>query len=196
MTNTFRRAWPLALAFGVGGCATINVHADPMARQAGRPGAARVVLYGSKATIDNLRVYENGSAEPLKIVMVNNPSFKEVAKNSFNEMNAAAQANAQAAATGFGMARYTTTTRYSPAIFLDTKGTHSLRMVRSDGQEATVVLKPHVGKSYVVLDWLIAAPTIFTSLIIDAKTGKWNSYSAIDIDKHLPATASSQDGRR
>ncbi|SRR5213075_2068182 len=180
----------LAMAY-TSGCATITVHADPMAREAGRPGDARVILYGSKANIDNMKIYENGAAKPLSVVMVNNPTFGQALSNSTR------QTVAQQAANASGVSQeYTTTERYSPAIFLKTKGTHTLRLVRSDGKEVTVVTKPHVGMRYVIIDWLLIAPTFFTSILIDWSTGKWGMYDAIQVNQYFPAPVNAQGGTK
>jgi len=194
------RTWNQLLALGIvvasTGCATINVHSDPMAREAGVEGGARVILYGSKATIDNLKIYRDDAQVPLKIVMVNNPTFKQAVGNSAAMVSAEMRAEGQAASTGYGSASYTTTTRFSPAVFLKQKGTHTLRLVRSDGAEAKIVTKPHVGMRYVIIDWLLVAPTFFASIGIDWATGKWNMYDNIEIDKYFPTPLRAQVGTK
>lgn len=168
-------------------CATLSTHVDPEAREAGVKSGARVVLYGLKSNIDGMKIYADDSTEPLTTVMVLNPSFSQSVGNSLAEASAKARASGQAAATGYGNASYTTTTRYSPAVFLDQKGTHKLRLVRADGAEATVVTKSHVGMRYVLIDWFVlGAPTIFTSVAVDWSTGKWNLYDAIQVDQYFP----------
>lgn len=171
-------------------CATISTGVDPMAREAGVTSGARVILYGSKANIDNTKFYQEGASEPLKVVMVNNPTFKQVMSNSFNEMSADARASGQAASTGVGIAYYTTTMRYSPAIFLKQKGAKTIHLVRSDGQKATIVLKPHIGMGYLICDWLLVAPTLGASLFVDMATGKWKKFDNIEIDTYFPSAMS------
>jgi hypothetical protein len=189
ISNSTRLLALVALGLSTG-CATLTTGVDPMARQAGVRGGARVLLYGNKNTIDNLKIYENGSSAPLKVVMVNNPTFKQALGNELR------REVAQQAANASGIAQtYTINERYTPAIFLKTKGTHTLRLVRPDGSETTIVAKPHVGKKYVVMDWLLVAPTFFTSLIIDMSTGKWNSYDNIEVNRHFP-TAAGQGGTK
>ena len=174
-------------------CATLSTNVDPMAREAGVRGGARVILYGSKANIDNLTISQNEGRDTLKIVMVNNPTFGQVMKNAAREE--VAKGSLQGAPAG-SSASYTTTERYSPAIFLDQKGTHTLHLVRSDGQQATVVTKAHVSKGVFAVDWLLFAPTLGTSILIDWATGKWNSYDSIEVDRYFPTPVTAQDGVR
>jgi hypothetical protein len=188
MPNNSLRLWALtstALLL-VAGCATLTTGVDPMARDAGVRGGARVILEGSKANIDSMMISQNEGRDTLKIVMVNNPTFGQAMKNAGRE--AVARGAASGAPVGTTVS-YTTTERYSPAIFLNQKGTHTLSLVRSDGQQATVVAKPHVGKRYVIIDWLLIAPTLGTSLIVDWVTGKWNMYDAIEVNQYFPAAA-------
>ena len=170
----------LAAALSTASCAAINTGVDPMAREAGIRGGARMILYGSKSTIDNLKVYDNGSSEPLKIVMVNNPTFGQAMRNSM------AQSAAQAEANRVGSATYTTNERYSPAVFLKTKGSHQLHLVASDGREVTIDRKGYVAKKYLIIDWLLFAPTLGTSILIDWTTGKWKEYGNIMVDSYFP----------
>lgn len=182
------RGWTLLAAVGLitSACATITHGVDPQAREAGVTNGARVILYGSRANIDGLRIYQGDSKEPLKIVMVPNPTFGQAVGNAVRQSAAQAQANQT------GSASYTQSMRYSPAIYLKHKGTKTLRLVRTDGAEATVVTKSHVGMRYVIIDWLLFAPTIGLSLGIDWATGKWNMYDSIEIDRYFTTAAGSR----
>ncbi len=117
-------------------CATLSTNVDPMARDAGVRGGAQVILYGTRDNIDNLTISQNDGRDTLKIVMVNNPTFGQVLKNLSREEIAKGSLQGQPAGTS---ASYTTTERISPAIYLNQKGTHTLHLVRKDGQQATVV---------------------------------------------------------
>lgn len=170
------------MACGLTACATITTGVDPAARQAGVKTGAQVVLYGSKANIDDTKFYQEGSSEPLKVVMVYNPTFKQAVGNAVRQE--IAQVNANNSPTG--SASYTKTERWSPAIYLKQKGAHTIHLVRSDGATATIVAKPHVAMSYVIADWLLIAPTLGTSLFIDMATGKWKKFDDIEVDTYFP----------
>jgi len=170
-------------------CATLSTNVDPMARDAGVRGGAQVILYGTRDNIDNMTISQNDGRDTLKIVMVNNPTFGQVLKNQARAEVAKGSLQGQPAGTS---ASYTTTERISPAIYLDQKGTHTLHLVRRDGEQATVVTKAHVSKGVFAVDWLLFAPTLGTSLLIDWATGKWNSYDAIEVDKYFPTPMAAQ----
>ena len=172
------RALIVLAAFYCVGCATLTVNVDPSAREAGVRAGSQVILKGNT---DGLQVFQDGSSEPMKIVSVENPNWKTAVGN----------ATRQSVAENSGAATYTRKMQYSPAIYLNQKHTHTLRLVRSDGSQAVVVQKPHVGMRYVVVDWLLFAPTLGTSLIIDWSTGKWKSFDAIDVGTVFPSVSKS-----
>lgn len=156
-------------------CATINAGVDPWARQAGVTAGAPVIMYGNSA---GMRVYADGSNTPLKVVIVQNPTMGQAISNAIRQEFAQVQANHSAG----GTATYTRTMRFSPAVYLKQKHKHTLRFVRADGKEAIVEATPHIAKKYLIIDWLLTAPTFFMSLVIDASTGKWKTFDAVDVD--------------
>lgn len=157
------------------GCATINANVDPWAREAGVRAGAPVILYG---TVSDITVYEEGSGTPLKVVIVQNPTMKQAFSNALRQEFAQVQANHNAS----GSATYTRTMRFSPAVYLNQKKKHNLRLVHRDGRTTVVEATPHIGRKYLVVDWLLTAPTFFMSLVIDASTGKWKVFDPIDVD--------------
>jgi len=157
------------------GCATINANVDPWAREAGVRAGAPVILYG---TVSDITVYEEGSGTPLKVVIVANPTMKQAISNAVRQEFAQVQANHNAS----GSATYTRTMRFSPAVYLNQKKKHNLRLVHRDGRTTVVEATPHIGRKYLVVDWLLTAPTFFMSLVIDASTGKWKVFDPIDVD--------------
>lgn len=180
------RSLPLVTALALAtlpSCATINATVDPWAREAGVTAGAPVVLWG---TVGKVRIYQEGSAEPLKVVMIANPTIEQAVGNALRQSAAQSQANR------VGSATYTETMRWSPAIYLRQKQTHRLRIVHEDGRVRNVVMKPRIGKKYFVIDWLLVAPTVFLSLGIDWATGKWQVFDAVHVDR-LFATGNSEE---
>src|SRR5205814_1424936 len=55
-----------------------------------------------------------------------------------------------------------------------------------------VVTKAHVSKGVFAVDWLLFAPTLGTSLLIDWATGKRHAYDAIEVDKYFPTPMAAQ----
>ena len=173
--SNFIRFLSICALLQLAACATINANIDPWAREAGVRAGAPVILFG---TVSDVTVYEQGSNTPMKIVIVQNPTVKQAIGNAMRQEFAQVQAN-QAAG---GSATYTRSMRFSPAVYLNQKRAHQLRIVRKDGREAVVVATPHIGKGFLIVDWLLTAPTFFMSLLIDASTGKWKVFDAVDVD--------------
>jgi hypothetical protein len=132
-----------------------------------------------------VQIFREGSTTPLKVVIVENPDFKTALGNAVRQ----SAAEARAGGSPTGTATYTRNMQYAPAVYLQQKQTHRLRIVRADGREAIVVAKPHVGRGYLIVDWLLVAPTFFTSIVIDAATGKWKVFDPIDVDVIFPTGA-------
>ncbi len=170
-----RRPLLLALPLLLAGCATINATVDPWAREAGVRAGAPVILFGK---VGQVRIFREGQAEPLKVVIVENPSFKTALGNAIRQ----SAAEARAGASPTGTASYTRNMEYAPAVYLKQKQIHRLRVVHPDGREAVVVARPHVAAKYLVVDWLLVAPSFFTSILIDWGTGKWQVFDPIDVD--------------
>ena len=133
------RSLSMGILFALAGCATINANVDPWARQAGS-GGAPVILYG---TVSDVTVYEEGSNTPLKVVIVQNPSVKQAFSNAVKQEFAQVQANHNAS----GHATYTQKMRFSPAVYLNQKKKHNLRLVHRDGRTTVVEATPHIGRS-------------------------------------------------
>lgn len=174
------RTLALAALLVLPGCATLNAHIDPWAREAGVTAGAPVILSGR---VGQVTIYADDQAEPLKMVIVENPNFSTAVANAIRQ----SAAQARAGSSPSGTATYTRNMQYAPAIYLRQKRTHRLRIVRPDGSEAIVVAKPHVGRGFLIVDWLLIAPTVFTSIVIDAATGKWQVFDPIDVDAIFPA---------
>lgn len=179
-----RHSFPGYLIFATGAamlasCATFTAGIDPAAREAGVTAGAFMYLRGN---VEGLRVYRDDHAEPLKIVMQADNSLKGAVRN------AGAEAGARGRAQGGVSQTYTVKTEFIPVVYLDRKP-HRLRLVRPDGSQAVVDVKPHVGKRYVVVDWLLFAPTLGTSLLIDAMTGKWKMFREINVDAAFASRA-------
>lgn len=163
---------------GVPGCATITTKADPEAREAGVKGGTRVYLRGNATGV---RVYtEDGT--PLRVLMTNDPTLAQALGNELSRVSAEQR----------GAATYTETMRQSPTIFLDQKQkTHKIRLVRADGSTVVVTREGKLGKRYVVVDWLLFAPTFGLSLGIDWMTGRWRMFESIDVDDEFRRAATS-----
>ncbi len=174
-----RRILSLTPFVALVGCATINATVDPWARQAGVTAGAPVILTGK---VGQVQIFREGSTTPLKVVIVENPSFKTAVGNAVRQ----SAAEARAGSSPTGTATYTRNMEYAPAVYLQQKQTHRLRIVRPDGREAIVVAKPHVGRGFLIVDWLLVAPTFFTSIVVDAATGKWKVFDPIDVDTIFP----------
>ena len=168
-----RRALVLGVVTALPACATINATVDPWAREAGVTAGAPVVLYGK---VGSVTVYREGDPRPLKVVMIANPTLGQSIGNAMRQSAAQSQANR------VGSATYTETMRWSPAVYLRQKQTHRLLVVREDGRQAVVVAQPHVAAKYLVIDWLLMAPSFFTSVLVDWGTGKWQVFDPINVD--------------
>lgn len=175
LVRAFRPLVALVTVLALTGCATINAHVDPWAREAGVTAGAPVYLYGQ---VGQVTIYGDGASEPLKVVIVENPDFSTAVGNAVRQ----SAAEARAGGSPTGSASWTRIMQYSPAVYLMQKQTHRLRIVRNDGREGTVVLEPRIGKGYFIVDWLLAAPTIFASLGVDWATGKWHVFDVVDVD--------------
>jgi len=162
------------------GCATINAGVDPWAREAGVTAGAPVILSGK---VGSVQIFVDDQPRPLKVVIVENPTFSSSLGNAIRQ----SAAEARAGSSPTGTATYTRNMQYAPAVYLRQKQTHRLRVVRADGREAIVVSKPHVGRKYLIIDWLLIAPTFFTSIVIDWGTGKWHVFDPIDVDAIFPS---------
>lgn len=173
-------------ATALASCATISAGVDPAARQAGVTAGAHVYLRGN---VDGLRVYREDRPEPLKIVMQLDNGFKDALRN------AGAEAGAKGRAQGGGVQTYTVKNKYAPVVYLDRKP-QRLRLVRPDGSQAVVEVKPHLGRRYVVADWLLFAPTLGTSLLIDAMTGKWKMFHEVNVDAAFSSRAAAGSSSR
>jgi hypothetical protein len=178
--KSFKTNLLLAGVMALTGCATINAGVDPWAREAGVTAGAPVILFGQ---VGRVKIYADGAKEPLKVVIVQNPSFSTSLKNATRQ----SAAEARAGASPNGKATYVREMEYAPAIYLRQKATHQLRIVRDDGRDTTIFSSPHTGKKYFLIDWVLVAPTFFASLAIDYATGKWQVFNAVDVDKLFPA---------
>lgn len=164
------------------GCATLTVSLDPVAKEAGITGGARVYIRGNT---EGIRVFqEDGS--PLQVVMTEDPTLRQALANEARRVSAE-----QA-----GAATYETRTRLSPTIFLNTKEDHRLRLVRPDGSSVTVTRNGRIGKKYFIADWLLVAPTVFLSLGIDWATGKWVVFDEINVDEEFRRASTASGGSR
>jgi hypothetical protein len=174
--------WVRVAAFlpllGVPGCATINTKVDPDARKAGVPGGTRVYLRGNA---QGVRVYtEDGT--PMPVLLTADPTLAQALGNELGRVSAEQR----------GAATYTETMRLSPTIFLDQKQkTHTFRLVRSDGSSVLVTREGKLGKRYVVIDWLLFAPTLGLSLGIDWMTGRWRMFEHVNVDEEFRRAATS-----
>jgi hypothetical protein len=175
LPQSTRRFVSLGLLLALTGCATINANVDPWAREAGVRAGAPVLLYGA---VGDVKVYEEGSETPLKVVIVQNPSFKQAMSNAVRQEFAQVQANHNAG----GHATYTQKMRFTPAVYLNQKHKHNLRVVHADGRSNVIEATPHIGRSFLIVDWLLTAPTFFASMVIDATTGKWKVFDPINVD--------------
>ena len=169
------RALAVLALIALPGCATINAGIDPWARQAGVTAGAPVILEGKVGLVT---IYADDDNRPLKVVIVQNPSFKTALGNAIRQ----SAAEARAGGSPTGSATYTKKMEYAPAIYLRQKQAHRLRIVRGDGREAVVVAKPHVGRGFLFVDWILVAPTFFTSIVVDWATGKWHVFDSINVD--------------
>jgi hypothetical protein len=169
--------WSLTLALvAASGCATINAGVDKYAKEAGVPGGSRLILYG---TVTDVQVFHRDRPDkPLPVVIVPNPTFMQAVGNSVNQSLAQAQANH----TG-GTVTYNTTTRWSPAIYLNQKANQPLRIVHRDGRVVEYLARPRIAKRVVAIDWLLFTPTLGLSVIIDAWTQKWKWYESVNVDE-------------
>jgi hypothetical protein len=164
------------------GCATISTNLDPGAKAAGIKSGTRIILRGNTQGVS---VY-NDKGEKLMIVMVEDPTFRQALGN----------ATAQAAAENSGAATYQTTTRISPAIFVSPKKDHTLRLVRADGSSVMIQRDGKVGKRWLVIDWLIFAPTLGFSLAVDWATGQWTMFEDINVDTEFRKAAAAASSRQ
>lgn len=177
------RCLPLVVVLQATGCATINATVDPWAREAGVTAGAPVLVFGK---VSDVTIYDEGG-NPLKMVMIDNTSAAQVVSNELRKAAAQSQANQ------VGSATYTRSMTWAPAVYLKQKRTHRLHVVHRDGRSADVVAKPHVRKSVFAIDWLLAAPTLFTSLLIDWGTGKWQAFDPVDVDALFRSQGTARD---
>lgn len=145
------RALAVLALVALPGCATINAGIDPWARQAGVTAGAPVILFGK---VGQVTIYADDDNNPLKVVIVENPSFKTAVGNAIRQ----SAAEARAGGSPTGTASYT----------------------------RRVVAKPHIGRGFLIVDWLLVAPTFFMSMVVDAATGKWHVFDSIDVDTVFP----------
>ncbi len=158
------------------GCATINASVDRHAKEAGEPGGSRLILYG---TVNDVQVFHRDQPDrPLRVVLVPNPTFSQALGNSMNQSLAQAQANH----TGTTVT-YTESMRWSPAIYLNQKGNQRLRVVHRDGREVEYIARPRIDKRVFFIDWILFAPTVGLSLVIDAATQKWKAFESVNVDE-------------
>ena len=178
------RCVPFVVMLHATGCATISATVDPWAREAAVTAGAAVILSGK---VSDVTIYgEDGS--PLKMVMVQNPSAAQAISNAVRQSAAQSQANQ------VGSATYTQSMTWAPAIYLKQKQTHRLHIVHRDGRSVDHIAKPHVRKSVFAIDWILAVPTFFTSLLIDWSTGKWQAFDPVDVDKLFQNSGAQRPG--